>query len=210
MKERQILSNGEMVRAILDGRKTQTRRVINPQPDYSILKDGVELEAHKCPQLTVVHLGRKEWGLYGKPYNPSAVPCFAFNCPYGQPGDLLYCRETWCNAETVGFDARENGGEYWYRATDEGQCMGPWKPSIFMPKAAARLWLTVTDIRVERVGDISEDDARAEGTARWDHPHCTCWRDNFRLLWDSINAKRGYPFAANNWVWKMVFEKVER
>ncbi len=97
VKERPILMNTESVGGILGNRKTQTRRVIKPQPDYSILKKGVVLEAHKCPVLGPVHLGRKEWGLYGKPYQPTAVPCFAYDCPYGKIGDRLWVRETWAD-----------------------------------------------------------------------------------------------------------------
>ena len=167
MKERPILMQGWGVRATLDDKKSQTRRVA---------KLGL-------------------WPIFEK--SAEVNGCVALNlmdgdivCPYGQPGDLLYFKETWCNAESCGFDARADGGEYWYRATDEGQCMGPWKPSIFMPKAAARIWRRVTDTRVERVQDISEADQKAEGVIR-----PSVWyinnnkRTAFGMVWDDINKK---------------------
>ncbi len=153
MKERPILMQGWGVRATLDGRKSQTRRVLKRQP-----------------------VG--EWAVPGKQTGP-----------YGCIGDLLYFRETWCNAESCGFDARADGGEYWYRATDEGRCMGPWKPSIFMPKAAARIWRRIADIRAERVQDISPADCKAEGIVKQLDWVSSNLLKAYQELWDSINAK---------------------
>jgi len=202
MSEKPILFNGEMVQAILDGRKTQDRRVIKPQPDYSHLKAGVELEAHKCPQLGPVHIGRQEWGLYGKPYHPSDVPCYAYDCPYGQPGDRLWVRETWGRYE------KADGEILYLYITDCGpnaHVAGGWRPSIHMPKAAARLWLRVIDIRVEQVQDICLDDIEAEGIPQDIFKQGIA----FRKHWDSINAKRGYGWNKNPFVWVVVFEREE-
>ncbi len=207
MKERPILMQGWGVRAILGGRKTHTRRVIKPQPNYSILKAGVELEPHRCLCLGPAHYGRSEWGLYGAPHHPSDVPCFGYNCPYGNPGDLLWVRETWCSAAPWDFNAQDNSGEYWYQATNGGKNAGPWSPSIFMPKCAARLWFRITDIRVERVQSISDEDIAAEGC---EPEICNSAWDMFCSLWDSINAKRGYSWESNPWVWVIVFERVEK
>ena len=195
-KERPILMNAESVGGILDDRKTQTRRIIKPQPDYSILKQGVELEAHKCPVLGPVHLGRKEWGLYGKPYQPSAVPCFAYNCPYGKIGDRLWVRETWANLPELNPEKT-----LVYKATDwkgwleyETETI-KWKPSRFMFRKYSRILLEITDIRVERVQDIGEDcwkegyDGNLELYFKSDYKHLSHPEIWFIDLWDSINAK---------------------
>lgn len=185
IKERPILMNAENVGGIQDDRKTQTRRVIKPQPDYSILKDGVNLQAHKCPILGPVHLGHKEWGLYGLPYKATAVPCFAYNCPYGKIGDRLWVRETWTIDE---YDQPV----IFYKATDHKTCGQPWKPSRFMPRWASRITLEITDIRIERLQDISKEDAIAEGCGCQPlHPDEEYIKaiEDFYHLWDSINAK---------------------
>lgn len=185
MKERPILFSGEMVRAILEGRKTMTRRVIKPQP-------------------------AGEWAAPGKTA-----------CPYGQPGDRLWVRETW---RKTNWTDEPNRGEWrvFWRATEkeDSRNNGLWRPSIHMPRWASRILLEVVSVRVERVQDISEEDARAEGV-EWQNER-PCWvnyldredwsptaRDSFRTLWDSINAKRGYGWDANPWVWVVEFKKIE-
>ena len=194
VKERPILMNTESVGGILDDRKTQTRRIIKPQPDYSILKKSVELEAHKCPVLGPVHLGRKEWGLYGKPYQPTAVPCFAYNCPYGKIGDHLWVRETWVDLpelapeKTLVYKATDLKGWLEYETISI-----KWKPSIFMFRKYSRILLEITDIRVERVQDIRIEDAILEGYPPGKINLIIKW---FIDLWDSINAKPK-PVEAN-------------
>jgi len=235
VKERPILMNTESVGGILGNRKTQTRRVIKPQPDYSILKKGVVFEAHKCPVLGPVHLGRKEWGLYGKPYQPTAVPCFAYDCPYGKIGDKLWVRETLREA-SIGSDYSHVAGYAEALPTEPGNKpdlrfypdasvrkdgkLVDWfnvvkrkrpdvKPrpvisSIFMPRWASRITLEITDIRGERVQDISWNDLVAEG-----YPMENCINrpsikyatmsallEWFIPLWNSINAKPK-PIEAN-------------
>ncbi len=228
MKKRPILMQGWGVRAILDDRKTHTRRVIKPQPDYSILKAGVQLEPHRCPCLGPAHYGRSEWGLYGAPHHPGDVPCFGYNCPYGKPGDLLWVRETFaveCNAgyQDVYTEPDTPLGpvfihsEYFecprYKASEPDTILGDeedgmkWQPSIHMPKKHTRLWLRIIDIRVERVRDISDEDIAAEGC---EPEICNSAWDMFCSLWDSINAKRGYSWESNPWVWVVVFERVEK
>lgn len=178
MKERPILFSGEMVRAILDGRKTQTRRVVKPPPPSN--SGGT-----------------------------SEIFALAKQCPYGQPGDWLWVRETWAPAATEGYDKRDDGGLIWYRATDERVCMGPWRPSIFMPRQVSRIMLEITDVRVERLQDITEEDAKAEGVAAWhDTANGTVYRPEFEMLWDSINGKRGYGWDMNPWIWVIEFKKV--
>lgn len=216
MKERPILFKGDMIRAILKGRKTETRRQIKPQPDYSILKFGTDLEAHRCPQLGPVHLGRKQWGLYGKPYHSSSVPCFAYNCPYGQVGDRLWVRETWQNT------LNNTGDEIitLYAADysiEDYEHLKPWKPSIYLAKRESRITLEIADIRVEQVQDITEEGAKAESVivpealnilADFYKDHSTKHRIIFQELWNSINVKPGYSWDANPWVWVIKFKRI--
>ena len=177
MKERPILFNSEMVQAILEGRKIQTRRMIKPQP-------------------------QGEWAAPGRTM-----------CKYGVPGDRLYVKETW-RPKGHNFPT---GHPYEYKATAEQDGVPldePWKPSIHMPKDAARIWLEITDIRVERVQDITEEDAFNEGvlTSTLNHPHYVyTFREGFQHLWDSINAKRDngkYSWEQNPWVWVVEFKMV--
>ncbi len=241
-KERPIIFNTEMVKAILDGRKTQTRRVIKPQPDYSILKKGVTLEPHKCPILGPVHLGRKEWGLYRKPYQPTAVPCFAYDCLYGKIGDHLWVKETYCLGNITEADSIDGHSEGCYvsQCPDENNIIPKeycirheittndviWKPSIFMPRKLSRIDLEITDRRVERVQDIKPEDCEAEGI--WGETKASPINGlpyeiyhyqeleypgpvtAFHGLWDSINAKRGYGWEVNSWVWAVTFKVLKK
>lgn len=189
MNEHPILFSGEMVRAILDGRKMKTRRVIKPQPD------------------TVWH-------------DTSAVPHTYYdgirelNCPYGQPGDLLWVRETWgvsAFLNKVKPSELKQSAQVSYRVDATGSELSHfvWRPSIFMPRWASRITLEVTGVQVERLNDISEEDARAEGV----HPNQLTtiqpYRAAFCGLWDSINEKRGYGWLDNPWVWVVEFKVKE-
>lgn len=260
MKERPILFNGEMVRAILDGRKTQTRRVVKG------LGDGFGVSS--CDHSGTGWASAMADGL---------CTCVPVKCPYGQPGDLLWVRETWaehhpCGIQPGRFSLPGRAGipgppivkyRVIYRADGDPirvwHCdgypyrtvQGPqreidakhrdvcsefpgWSPSIHMPRRFSRITLRITDVRVERVQEISEADAAAEGF-RWlskdgrlwkcgipdkdglpgnddDGWHWSEWcadpRDAFHRLWDSINAARGYGWDANPWVWAVTFERV--
>ena len=119
-------------------------------------------------------------------------------CPYGKPGDELWVRETWNGTESEGIA---------YRATDPQMDGEPWKPSIFMPRWASRLQLVIKDVRVERLQDISIDDIYAEGaySINWGRMPGSEHKA-FKALWDSINAKRGYGWETNPWVWVVEFE----
>lgn len=205
MREKPILFSGEMVRAILDGRKTQTRRVVKPQPVVS--GTGVQVANNGTDDLFFV--GGQ---LLDK-------------CPYGRPGDSLWVRETWQYVDvsllhaTVGYKDNESRtvhlGESWEM---KGRNTWNWQPSIFMPRWASRITLEVTAVRVERVQDIGEGDAIAEGvifkgpyyglpkTKEYD---CDTARYAFADVWHSINAKRGYGWDSNCWVWVVEFKRVE-
>jgi len=239
MKERPILFSGEMVRAILDGTKTMMRSVVKldefgpsdtPGYDFTFRKDGllhdVRLadmlnpplmlpgEAHQCPILgkilppvPVIFAGIL---LQPIPQNPRRN--FPGTCPYGTIGDRLWVRETWAPHP-------QDPSTIFYRATVESEpgirvWDGPWRPSIHMPRWASRITLEITGIRVERVQDISEEDARAEGVGAhggWNADETEYGvnaRGPFSHLWDSINAKR-HPWASNPWVWVIEFREAE-
>ncbi len=209
-----IIFQGDSVRGILEGIKTETRRVVKPQPDYSILKTNTDLEAHRCPQLGPVHIGRKEWGLYGKPFHYSDLPCYAYNCPYGQVGDQLWVRETWgIQGSSLHGTQRQffekfpdiigNKNIIHYAASDD-LCV-KWFSSIFMPRWASRITLEITEIKVERLQDISVYSCIAEGVPQtiggffgnipsWvpnedDHFYANRTSiENYSLLWNTINA----------------------
>jgi hypothetical protein len=182
--ERPILFTTPMVQSILDGRKTQTRRVMKIQPDG------------RGTRCTNVYF--EDW--HGR----------ELKCPYGKIGDVLWVRETW---------SKTDSGHIIYRATNKG--FNPiWKPSIFMPKEACRIRLEITNIRVERLQDISEEDAIAEGigagfqmNAGWpDYQHikngvCSLTQDtaemSYASLWESINGNGSW--SKNPWVWVIEF-----
>lgn len=180
MKERPILFSARLVRAILDGTKTQTRRVIKP-------------EWSRCLDLE----------------DPEDVVKALARCPYGVAGDELWVRETWAQGNLLSDGAPSC--RIAYRATMTCGGWGKWRPSIFMPRWASRIQLSVTDHRIERLQDISDLDVKAEGVdcagKSIDRTNLTRARgyDDFRPLWDSINAKRGFGWADNPWVWVVEF-----
>src|SRR5690625_1774917 len=208
-KERPILFSTEMVQAILAGRKTQTRRVIKPQPD-EVARESIPDWNGDLHQIKVEDPdGNRLFGFCTSPDLAEGDYYGAMKSPYGQPGDLLYVRETWKpaawsesgdnwdlrykaggNANTVKhlFDDKEKELDFWIKITDElkateceevdGMFREPerylkWRPSIFMPKNAARIWLQVKDVRVERLQDITEEDALSEGVRYSTHPAIT-------------------------------------
>ncbi len=189
MKERPILFSSEMVRAILDGRKTQTRRVVNWRSDRA---DEVHDGEGQGNSLFEMRDGGW-WPYYA--YDGMEIP---LECPYS--ADRLWVRETFCP---------DIDGKPHYRATSTDWCANPeftkWRPSIHMPRKYCRLLLNVKAIRVERLNDISEDDCKAEGCVdRGDSAG-----DEFAELWESINGKRGYGWKENPWVWVIEFERIQ-
>jgi len=223
MTERPIPFSAEMVRAILDGRKTQTRRNIKYTTEHRGPINPAYLEAHKD------HPGWKDI------------------CPYGQPGDLLWVREPFCaHWGAPPYDApqsyrivtgdelppieQENGDFYqpvpsdimtiWYEAEGNKPFHMEWKLPDEMPRWASRITLRITDIRVERLQDIPEDDARAEGAmwhdggtywhSGWRHDYSDVHADaysSFERLWNHINGPGAWD--ANPWVWAISFERVK-
>lgn len=195
MSERPILMNTDMVRAILEGRKTVTRRVIKPQP---------VLDGHFW------RLGGAGWGDNISSFHP--VPCHSLynRAPY-HPGDTLWVRETWC--ESLG-----QAGKYFYRAyagpRDEmkeyAHSFNKWRPSIHMPREAARIFLRVTGVRVERLQELTLKDAEMEGIDPRE-PMFT----KFVEIWNNTvqrhpNKFKRYPYywEDNPWVWVISFERI--
>lgn len=215
-----ILMNIEMVRAILDGRKTCARRVVKPQWE-------------ECPHCKYVHneyiYDKLAENVYcarcGYPMEPER------RSPY-QPEDILYVLETWERFECWNCEGDERGnctkepkksvldktcGCYMYRATDEISGDAKWHPSIHMPKEAARIWLKVTDVRVERLNEITDKGAEREG-AQPDYPFdydVDKWPnlEHFKKIWNSTIKKSEldrYGWQANPWVWVISFERCEK
>ncbi|HHF8081018.1 ASCH domain-containing protein [Klebsiella pneumoniae] len=235
MKERGMIFNGEMVRAILDGRKTQTRRIMAPQP-----ADDIERGIFPNPEV----IG---WKSSRRNKHGSTTAHF---CHYGKPGDRIWVRETWGvvshafsddglmidwvpdrpataihempfgNGYYSGYAIYAADGDFTW-GDDDGYEDGRscWKPSIHMPRAASRILLEITDVRAERLNTISEEDARAEGIIdggclNCGEPEpCGCANpepdatDAFAYLWQSIYGQESWN--ANPWVWVIEFKRVE-
>jgi hypothetical protein len=202
MKEHPILFSGPMVQAIIDGKKTQTRRLVR-------IDDRPVMFAKASKGKTQIGIPTDAQNVrYLGPYlkcdaGPGSDTVSArVPCPYGWPDDRLWVRETW----------RKRAGLYYYAAdfAPDDVAALKWKPSIHMPREASRLTLEVTDVRVERLQDINEEDAAAEGVPPmlgWPRPIDPSYRLGFRQLWDQINAKRA-PWSSNPWVWVISFRKV--
>ena len=222
MKERGIIFNTEMVRALLDSRKTQTRRVIKPQPqDHHWENDPLGRYKHHLNLFECQRgLFLSSWHSIGDHIDSSKECNQQILCPYGVPGDRLYVRETWA---LIAPSYRYKADGDWDTKEKEMGEFSRWKPSIHMPKDAARIWLEITDIRVERVQEITEQDAIAEGIefrngywmgglheVKGTHKCRPFARAAFIDLWDSINEKRGYGWSANPWVWVVEFRVINR
>jgi hypothetical protein len=185
VKERPILFSAPMVRAILDGSKTQTRRVVKQQPKHAPFQT----------EDSIHELGAEWFTSHG----------WVGKCPYGQPGDQLWVRETWSKCFQR---AGSSDPAYLYKADlkDGWQyLMGPkWKPSIHMFRVASRIQLEIVSVRVERLNDCSEADAGAEGA--YTDPACPAY-DSYATLWDSINGAGSWK--ANPWVWVVEFKVIK-
>lgn len=234
MKERPILFSGEMIRAILEGRKIQTRRVIKPQPpSIELVRDKTGAGYSINPPGIYSKVGWWIAGAVGVVCDLIGVKNdYKWKCPYGKVGDRLWVRETWALYVPKTSIWEEGTHKLYnrkfnmkikpkfehiinYRAdsADTDNVYSLWKPSIFLPRWASRINLEVTGIRVERVQDISEADALFEGVEPKYHSDLEMltespYRSNFKHLWDSINSKRGYGWTENPWVWVVEFRKV--
>lgn len=276
MKERPILMRGEMVRATLNGLKTQTRRIVIPRSKPSI--KPLEMEPWYSNDEQLFHYDKQFELIDGRVYcRKNGLPVWIgkhpsyttgekfFTCPYGGVGDRLWVRETWrvgawnedqsicvdyrADADSSSWLTVPDNEEFdrlWIQSTEDaikaglcpdegneyhwkkGEAPTRWRPSIHMPRWAARLILEIADVRCERLQDISEEDALAEGVRRDTHPGfedtiiyqnysredwnvpCHTAVDSFRTLWESINSKRGHSWNANPWVWVVEFGRIEK
>lgn len=230
MKERPILFAGDMVRAILDGRKTQTRRAVKSKRGCPIdFIGGVGME--NDPTCWGFEDGDGEWwALQGN------EQCRQIPCPYGQPGDRLWVRETWTPGYFHNADADDGPqvsiiyradsadmtlaapsyelAEEWERSyAEDGPDDPRWRPSIHMPRWASRILLEIVSVRVERLQGISESDAWNEGVQEW-MGKSTPWKGElapvsvhgFASLWEHISGSGSW--AANPWVWVVEFKRV--
>ena len=217
MKERPIIFSAPMVQAILEGRKTQTRRIVKTDI-ANFLEDGWE------PQERMYETR-----------DGDIVPAHTL-CPFGQPGDRLWVRETWQITRNNDLTPSEvDGAIKWYHNPDHmkvvfradadpsedidpwGRGKKKWRPSIHMPRAASRILLEITDVRVERLREITEDDAMSEGVLRkspvyWqsylgDNRNTLSSRDSFWTLWSSIHGPESW--SENPWVWVITFKRIE-
>ena len=220
MKERPIIFSAPMVRALLAGTKTQTRRVVKPQPHKDRLHRSVD-----SPDKFVC-AGEHTWwsGNHTQSIYHSA------RCPYGQPGDRLWVQEAW-RAELTWNTTKPSGipdeAALWYEADDQQRnngrgtkFKGKLRSSIHMPRAASRITLEITSVRVERLQDITIEDAKAEGA--WgpdasivdkvaEHFGIDMFsanpRNAFQMLWEQINGPSSW--ATNPWVWVVEFKAIE-
>lgn len=198
MKERHILFSAPMVRALLAGTKTQTRRVVKPEGAHEMFQFRGTTAATGADEPT------GDWGWCGSP----RVVNKHIRCPYGKPGDRLWVRETWAVPHRYDHLGPSNiptrGVPTHYAATEERGGLR-WRPSIHMCRWVSRITLEVTAVRVERLQDISEADAQAEG--------CTgsplgaaADRILYAKLWDQINGPGAWD--ANPWVWVLSFRRL--
>ncbi|MBJ8706250.1 hypothetical protein I5369_00475 [Citrobacter freundii] len=228
MKERGMIFNAEMVRAILDGRKTQTRRIMAIQPEHSELGLRRVIDSKN---------GRDNGKYFWSQSDARGLKMRSkvFGCPYGEVGDRIWVRETYQGPlfdyehmesyledsskfekpEFCVYRADGNPAPEFYDADDNLHC--GWSPSIHMPRWARRITLEITGVRVERLNSISQEDAQAEGM------ELTGWRptysdpdsggevwtpyDNFAQLWESIYGEESWK--ANPWVWVIEFKRIE-
>lgn len=200
MKDHPILFSGEMVRAILENRKTQTRRVVTPQPD----EEDSGLDA-TCLWYapTIIVKGMEEPG--PEVFGFSSLER-GWKCPYGAPGDRLWVRETWGYACGVhGKPPECDQSCIGYRADNDNIDEKNWRPSIFMPRWASRIVLEIVKVRVERLQVISHEDVIAEGGP---FGYSGSSDEDYFYVWDQINGKRGFYAYTNPWVWVIEFRKV--
>ena len=200
MKEKPILFSGPMIRAILANTKTQTRRIFKPDRMTWDANGRYTTHAMRGGELSITGSG---------PFKPSS---WLHYCPYGQPGDRLWVRETFARIDGQTRPWIETDYKATYTHGDRlGDTLGikkRWTPSIHMPRHASRITLEVTGVRVERLQDISEADAIAEGARNSLHlPGGRFARENFEHLWWTIHGDGSWE--SNPWVWVIEFKRVE-
>lgn len=229
VKERPILFSTPMIKAILEGRKTVTRRVIKPHPVPCNHEGYVEAVWKNDPTKWKAFDDHPDRWYCSYCGNGVDYGGNGMKCPYGKPGDVLWVRETWSKIHYEGVDENLT---YIFKADWTGDAVkGIWKPSIHMPRAACRLRLEIVSITVERLQDITEEDAIREGILFYDdsilgrrfkdyeadasayghpdhdYPTLSTARESFFTLWQSINGPESWN--ANPWVWRIEFKRIQ-
>lgn len=215
MKQIPILFSTPMVQAVLENRKTKTRRIVKPQPP----EEFIHVEPYEgCFEFYDTKYDDDDAGIY--PFDGQGL-----KCPYGKPGDVLWVRES-CQCVGGDYEGNDIEGGFWlYKADGEKAekhldvydhlAERRWKPSIHMPKSACRIWLEVVSVKVERLQMITEQDAIAEGLrlrydkeedglVRYDNRNAEAFED----LWSRINGSDSWE--ANPWVWVIEFKRIEK
>lgn len=213
MKEHPILFNGSMVRALLGGSKTQTRRIVK----------GAEQWPANAVKAVILETRGTAMAVDAQRYTYGPE----IKCPHGMPGDRLWVRETFVqgwpcidgNPDQFEEDGSEKPEHTWYRASKpdlewdngEGRVNVRWRPSIFMPRALSRITLEIVSVRVERLQDISEADCCAEGCAGGHgsipgYGYAATPLEHYNWLWESINGPSSW--GANPWVWAIQFKRI--
>lgn len=206
VKTKGLQFKADMVRSILDGKKTMTRRLVKPQPET------------RCGEIEV-------WDKSSESRVPMDAESFANEFAPYQPGQILYVKETFCAGRPatpngLGICVREKwskpemGDKVVYKASsDYGPHPPPWTSSMFMPRWAARIWIEITAVRCERLQDISEEDAEAEGVDFLRHhpdsDETLSARKLYEILWDHINKKPGTRWSDNPFVFCYAFKRTE-
>jgi hypothetical protein len=216
MRERPIIFAADSVRAILAGTKTQTRRVLSRRLPVDFVGGGGDRDDLSCWGYWVDDMyGR--WAVLARGLDQRhAHGHVSIPCPYGKPGDRLYVKESWAiNEPPSGWLYRADDLSDYYRSRG---LLKRWSSPLHMPRYASRITLELTDVRVQRLQEISPEDAIAEGIvfARCDcdstkGPRCAYDAHDavraFAEKWDEINGKRA-PWASNPWVWALTFARV--
>lgn len=217
-----VIFNSEMVMATLDGRKTQFREVIKPQPDVAYggvckiyleqhpFQGGFISEAVGRFVETGIKDGTMAWVAYDWCENAVGIEDENWIKLKYYPGDILYVRETFCEVPYEYEHIPINGGHitlprFAYKADSEVDCTGIWKSPVCMPREAARIFLKVKNVRVERLQEITEEDAKAEGMMMIG---METYRDEFVEFWDHFNRK--YSWESNPFIWVIEFEIIKR
>lgn len=215
INERPILFSAPMIEAIRAGKKTQTRRVVKPQP---VGDNGTGRWAFTVSSTEKASVGTWDFSIVDDAGNTRTDRGWEqslvehLKCPYGHPGDKLWVRETWALVPRTAY-ARSEGVQQVlrpgddhdaavYRADWDRSAPGRWRPSIHMPRWASRITLEIVGVRVERLQSISNEDATAEGVIFG----CDS-RDWYAELWDEINAKRGHSWESDPYVWVVEFKE---
>lgn len=218
MAEKGIIFSGPMVRALLDGRKTQTRRLLTAAPDT------FEVEGAECEVGLFHEIGKRSRVITGRCITLQTVPY--------APGDRLYVREAFCGHWGINLPegvtyirqgmVRQQNGSFvdlatcdvpcgvWYRADRDEKPLphSRWTPSIHMPRWASRIWLSVSEVRVQRLQEISEADSFAEGVElpKRDGQVTMTAKDSYKRLWDSLHTEPGTRWEDNPWIVAVTFE----